>query len=53
VAALSDEPTPLPLSEVLGKVLTIRGYVRFEITRDSQRLVRGKKFVIDGLPLAN
>ena len=47
--ALSPEPTPLPLLEILGKSLTIRGYVLFEITSDRERLERGKQFVIDGL----
>ena len=36
--ALSPEPTPLPLFDLLGKNLTIRGYVLFEITFDPQRL---------------
>lgn len=47
--ALSPEPTPLPLFTLLTKLLTIRGYVLFEITSDPARLERGKKFVIDGL----
>jgi NADPH:quinone reductase-like Zn-dependent oxidoreductase len=47
--ALSPEPTPLPLFDVLGKVLTIRGYVLFEITNEPDRLERGKQFVIKGL----
>jgi len=47
--ALSTEPTPLPLFEVLGKTLTIRGYVLFEITSDRSRLEAAKKFVNDGL----
>ncbi len=47
--ALSTEPTPLPLFEVLGKLLTIRGYLLFEITSDAARLERAKQFVIDGL----
>jgi NADPH:quinone reductase-like Zn-dependent oxidoreductase len=47
--ALSPEPTPLPLFEVLGKCLTIRGYVMFEITRDPARLKRGINFVVGGL----
>ncbi len=46
---LSNEPTPLPLFDVLGKLLTIRGYVLFEITKDPARLARGKDFVIAGL----
>jgi NADPH:quinone reductase-like Zn-dependent oxidoreductase len=47
--ALSTEPTPLPLFNVLGKSLTVRGYLLFEITGDSLRLERAKKFIIDGL----
>jgi NADPH:quinone reductase-like Zn-dependent oxidoreductase len=47
--ALSPEPTPLPLFSVLGKSLTVRGYLLFEITSDPKRLEAGKKFVVDGL----
>jgi NADPH:quinone reductase-like Zn-dependent oxidoreductase len=47
--ALSAEPTPLPLFDVLGKWITIRGYVLMEITSDPERLERAKKFVNDGL----
>ena len=47
--ALSTEPTPLPLLEVLSTLLTIRGYVLFEITGDQQRLERTKKFIVEGL----
>lgn len=47
--ALSTEPTPLPLFEVLGKSLTLRGYVLFEFTSDPAKLTAGKAFVIDGL----
>jgi len=47
--ALSTEPTPLPVMEVLGKWLTIRGYVMMEITGDPKRLERGKQFVTEGL----
>jgi NADPH:quinone reductase-like Zn-dependent oxidoreductase len=47
--ALSTEPTPLPLFDILGRWLTIRGYVLMEITSDPKRLARGKQFVIDGL----
>jgi len=46
---LSPEPTPLPLFDVLGKSLTVRGYLLFEITGDPQRLERAKKFIVDGL----
>lgn len=47
--ALSPDPTPLPLFELLGRLLTIRGYVLFEITRDPERLARTKKFIVDGV----
>jgi NADPH:quinone reductase-like Zn-dependent oxidoreductase len=47
--ALSSEPTPLPLFDVLGKWITIRGYVLTEITSDPARLEQAKKFVNDGL----
>ncbi len=43
------EPTPLTLTDVLGKSSTIRGYVVLEITTDPQRLERAKRFIIDGL----
>jgi NADPH:quinone reductase len=47
--ALSTEPTPLPLFGILGRWLTIRGYVLMEITGDPDRLGRGKEFVNSGL----
>ena len=48
--ALSTEPTPLPLMDVLSKVLTVRGSVLFEVTGDPvRRLERTKKFIVDGL----
>ncbi len=47
--ALSPEPTPFPLFPMLGKGLTLRGYTLFEITKDSEKLARGKSYVYDGL----
>jgi NADPH:quinone reductase-like Zn-dependent oxidoreductase len=47
--ALSPEPTPLPLFDVLGKWVTIRGYVMLEITGDPARLERAKEFINAGL----
>jgi NADPH:quinone reductase-like Zn-dependent oxidoreductase len=47
--ALSREPTPLPLFEVLGKWITIRGYTLMEITGDPKRLERAKTFINAGL----
>ncbi|MGO9464364.1 MAG: zinc-dependent alcohol dehydrogenase family protein [Isosphaeraceae bacterium] len=47
--ALSTDPTPLPVFDVLGRSLTIRGYVMMEITGDPKRLDRAKRFINDGL----
>lgn len=47
--ALSTEPTPLPLFDVLGRWLTVRGYVMMEITGDPARLERGVRFINEGL----
>ncbi|HTU25354.1 MAG TPA: zinc-dependent alcohol dehydrogenase family protein [Pirellulales bacterium] len=47
--ALSPEPTPLPLFPLLAKLLTIRGYVLFEITGDPPRLKKAVDFVVGGL----
>lgn len=47
--ALSPEPTVLPVMDLLGKSLTVRGYVLFEVTGDPARLERGKEFVVSGL----
>jgi NADPH:quinone reductase-like Zn-dependent oxidoreductase len=47
--ALSMQPTPFPLFSVLGKQLTIRGYILMEITRNPQKLTVAKKYVFDRL----
>ncbi len=47
--ALASEPTPLPLFTLLGKNLTIRGYVMFEVSGDAERLKRGTEFINGGL----
>jgi NADPH:quinone reductase-like Zn-dependent oxidoreductase len=47
--ALSPEPTPVPLLEVLANSLTIRGYLLSEVTTDPARLERGTRFVNEGL----
>jgi NADPH:quinone reductase-like Zn-dependent oxidoreductase len=47
--ALSTEPTPLPLFDLLAKWVTIRGYVMMELTNDPQRLGRAKQFINEGL----
>ena len=47
--ALSPAPTTFPLSSSLTKGLTVRGYTLFEITKDPEKLARGKQYVYDGL----
>ncbi|HZZ70885.1 MAG TPA: zinc-dependent alcohol dehydrogenase family protein [Pirellulales bacterium] len=46
---LSTAAAPLPLFEVLSRMLTIRGYVLFEIVVNSARMARTKTFIVDGL----
>lgn len=46
---LDRTPTPLNISEVLFKRLTLRGFTLFEITTDSQRRADAVAFVTDGL----
>ncbi len=43
--ALAPEPTPYPLFIALQKGLNIRGYTLFEITKDSEKLSRGKDYL--------
>ncbi|MDE1146494.1 MAG: zinc-dependent alcohol dehydrogenase family protein [Azospirillaceae bacterium] len=47
--ALSPEATPFPLFNVLGKSLTLRGYLYNEVTSDPERLNAAKAFIVDGL----
>lgn len=47
--ALSPEPTPFPLFTVLGKSLTLKGYLYSEIVSNDAALDRAKAFIIDGL----
>lgn len=47
--ALSPEPTPFPLFTVLGKSLTLKGYLYAEIVSDPQALARAKAFILGGL----
>lgn len=46
---LSPRPTPFPLPAVLGKCLTLRGYLVHEIIRDPARLQSAKTFIFEGL----
>ena len=47
--ALSTEPTPFPLFTVLGKSLTLKGYLNGEITNNEAALERAKDFISKGL----
>ena len=47
--SLSSDPTPFPVFTALSKLLTMRGYVLFEIISDDQRFEKAKQFVIEGL----
>jgi NADPH:quinone reductase-like Zn-dependent oxidoreductase len=47
--ALSPEPTPFPLFTVLGKTLTLKGYLYSEIVSDPATLSRAKAFILNGL----
>ncbi|MCA0046527.1 zinc-dependent alcohol dehydrogenase family protein [Mesorhizobium sp. B283B1A] len=46
---LSREPTPFPLAAVLGKTLTLRGYLVHEITGNPAKLEAAKAFILGGL----
>jgi NADPH:quinone reductase-like Zn-dependent oxidoreductase len=47
--ALSPEPTPFPLFTVLGKCLTLKGYLYSEVVSDDAILGRAKAFIVEGL----
>lgn len=46
---LSGQPTPFPLIDALGKGLSVRGYVLFEIVQKPDLMAAGKQFVTAGL----
>lgn len=47
--ALDTADVPVPVMELLGKNLTIRGYQLFELTMDDARLEKAKQFINDGV----
>ena len=47
--ALETGDMSIPVWEVLGKSLTIRGYQLFEVTQEPERLSRAKTFITKGL----
>jgi len=46
---LSPLPTPFPLPAVLGKSLTLRGYLVHEVTLDPAKLAAAKDFILAGV----
>lgn len=47
--ALDSRDMLVPVFEILGKHLTLRGYELFEITMDSEKMMRAKSFITKGL----
>jgi NADPH:quinone reductase len=47
--ALATSATPFPLFAAFEKGLTLRGYTLFEVVSDPERMLRGKRYVLDGL----
>ena len=47
--ALETGDMSIPVMEVLGKNLTIRGYQLFDVTENAERLNRAKAFITKGL----
>ncbi|VEB08330.1 NADPH:quinone reductase [Klebsiella pneumoniae] len=47
--ALDSRDLLVPVFDILGKHLTLRGYELFEITTDPEKMARAKSFVTEGL----
>ena len=47
--AVDFSDVPVPVLALLGRNLTIRGYLLFEVSRDPARLEEAKRYVVDGL----
>jgi NADPH:quinone reductase-like Zn-dependent oxidoreductase len=47
--ALDTRDLSVPVMDLLGRHLTVRGYTLFEITTDAARLERAKRFITEGL----
>lgn len=47
--ALSPDEGPFPQFAVLGKCLTLKGYLYIEIVSDDEALARAKAFILEGL----
>jgi NADPH:quinone reductase-like Zn-dependent oxidoreductase len=46
---LSGEPTPLPLLEMLGRGVSVRGYSIYEITSNPEWAAKAKKYIYERL----
>ncbi len=46
---LDSRATPLPVGDVLGRSLTVRGYLIFEATQEDTKLAAATAFVLKGL----
>ena len=51
--ALDSRDMQVPVFDILGKHLTLRGYELFEITTDAEKMARAKSFVAAGLRSGN
>lgn len=47
--ALDTAPLAVPVMQLLGKDLTVRGYQLFEITKDAARREKAKDYIVKGL----
>lgn len=47
--ALDSRDMLVPVFDILGKHLTLRGYELFEITTESEKMARAKSFITEGL----
>jgi NADPH:quinone reductase-like Zn-dependent oxidoreductase len=46
---LSEEITPLPLIDVLNKIPVIKGFTVWDITKDPERMEKGREFIFKGI----
>ena len=49
MAAWAANPRPFPFAAVLGKSLTLRGYLVHELVTNAARLEAAKRFILHGL----
>ena len=46
---MDKEPASLPISPVIRKHLTVKGYTLFEITEDKANFAKAKQYIFDRL----